>query len=94
MNKTGLPLQLRVFYQTPHSYNMNYRTPGCEHDKHRVHPDKDKGEQIMSNTTKIIFLLLLIIYTISPVDCMPGPVDDIILWIIYGIAQKKLSDKD
>lgn len=48
----------------------------------------------MSNTTKIIFLLLLIIYTISPVDCMPGPVDDIILWIIYGIAQKKLSDKD
>ena len=44
------------------------------------------------NTVSIILLVALALYAISPVDAVPGPIDDIILFLIYGIAnQRKLK---
>ena len=42
-----------------------------------------------NNKKKKILLALLILYVISPVDFLPGPIDDIILTIAYLISQKK-----
>lgn len=44
----------------------------------------------MSKKIKIILLIGLIIYWISPIDLMPGnPIDDLILTIAYALAIKK-----
>ena len=37
------------------------------------------------NTFKILALVALLAYVISPVDALPGPVDDIILCIMYTL---------
>ena len=37
------------------------------------------------NTFKIIALVALLAYVISPVDALPGPADDIILCIMYTL---------
>lgn len=36
----------------------------------------------MNDVTKGMFLILLIIYILSPVDLCPGPVDDLIMLLI------------
>ena len=42
---------------------------------------------------KFIFLLLvaLILYVVSPVDLVPGPVDDIILCLAYVVTRRRIS---
>lgn len=45
----------------------------------------------MDNKFKLLVLVALIIYTISP-DPVPGPIDDIILWIVYFMHQKKVEE--
>ena len=49
-----------------------------------------KGEiKTMSKKIKIILLIGLIIYWISPIDLMPGsPIDDLILTIAYALANR------
>lgn len=43
----------------------------------------------MSKKIKIILLIGLIIYWISPIDLMPGnPIDDLILTIAYVLANR------
>lgn len=45
----------------------------------------------MNDVMKGMLIVLVIIYVISPVDFVPGPVDDLIV-ILLGIAgQKKLE---
>jgi uncharacterized membrane protein YkvA (DUF1232 family) len=41
---------------------------------------------------KILVLIALILYVISPVDAVPGPIDDIILCIVYVMANRKCID--
>ena len=36
-----------------------------------------------NNALKTVLLVLLIIYILSPVDALPGPVDDLILLFVY-----------
>lgn len=43
----------------------------------------------MNKNVKIIALIALLMYVISPVDAAPGPVDDMILCLIYAIMNYK-----
>ena len=38
---------------------------------------------------KIIALIALLVYVISPVDLAPGPVDDMIMCLMYAIMNYK-----
>lgn len=46
----------------------------------------------MNNNFKIILLVALILYVISPIDAMPGPIDDAILCIAYGLYARNQSE--
>ena len=43
----------------------------------------------MDKKTSTVLLILLIIYCISPVDFVPGPVDDLLLCVAYYITNRK-----
>ena len=43
----------------------------------------------MDKKMKIIALIALLIYVISPVDIAPGPVDDMIMCLLYAIMNYK-----
>ena len=46
----------------------------------------------MTNETKKMLILIgMIVYILSPVDCLPGPVDDIIIAIAGIITSRRLS---
>ena len=42
----------------------------------------------MDGVVKGMLLLLIILYVVSPIDAMPGPIDDIIV-IFAGLAARK-----
>ena len=46
----------------------------------------------MNGVMKGLMLAFMIIYVISPVDAMPGPIDDILVTLI-GIAARNNLDK-
>lgn len=47
----------------------------------------------MNDVMKGMLIILVVIYVISPIDFVPGPVDDLIV-ILLGLAnQKKLENK-
>lgn len=43
----------------------------------------------MDSKFKILVLIALILYVVSPVDAVPGPIDDIILCVVYAMVNKK-----
>ena len=43
----------------------------------------------MDGKMKVLFLILLAAYVISPIDLMPGPVDDMIMCLLYALYNKK-----
>ena len=43
----------------------------------------------MDKKMKIIALIALLIYVISPVDIAPGPMDDMIMCLLYAIMNYK-----
>ena len=43
----------------------------------------------MDKKMKIIALIALLIYVISPVDLAPGPMDDMIMCLLYAIMNYK-----
>ncbi len=45
----------------------------------------------MKGLAKIIVLIAVAAYIISPVDLVPGPVDDIIVLLLTIAANKKLT---
>lgn len=47
----------------------------------------------MNGVTKGMLIVLVIIYVISPVDFVPGPVDDFIVILMALASQKKIEDK-
>ena len=38
---------------------------------------------------KLLTLIALIIYVISPIDAVPGPIDDIILCVAYAMVNRR-----
>ena len=43
----------------------------------------------MRNFGKVMFLVLMILYIVSPIDACPGPIDDLIVLIIWLAAHKR-----
>ena len=48
----------------------------------------------MDKKMKIIALIALLAYVISPVDLAPGPVDDMIMCLMYAIMNYKTISED
>lgn len=51
------------------------------------------------NPMNILVLIILLIYVISPVDALPGPVDDTLLCLLYAFMNYRstagtISDND
>ncbi len=46
----------------------------------------------MNNLLKVLLTTLIIVYIISPVDLVPGPIDDVIVALAGLTMRKKLSD--
>ena len=40
---------------------------------------------------KIMLMVLVILYVISPIDAMPGPIDDVIVLLLGFAAKKRIS---
>ncbi len=57
--------------------------------KHILSPRKE-GIQ-MDGKFKFLLLVALILYVVSPVDLVPGPIDDIILCLAYVITRRRIS---
>lgn len=45
----------------------------------------------MDGKFKFLLLIALILYVVSPVDLVPGPIDDIILCLAYVVTRRKIS---
>lgn len=43
----------------------------------------------MNGFLKIIFLMLVVIYVISPIDVVPGPIDDVLLLLVTVASNYK-----
>ena len=43
----------------------------------------------MNGFLKIIFLMLVVIYVISPIDMVPGPIDDVLLLLVTVASNYK-----
>lgn len=43
----------------------------------------------MDNKFKILVLVALVLYVLAPADLVPGPIDDVILCIVYAMTNKK-----
>lgn len=42
-----------------------------------------------ANSTKILALVGLVLYVVSPIDLVPGPIDDVILMLMYAVMSHK-----
>lgn len=42
----------------------------------------------MDNKFKLVLFFALVLYVISPVDAVPGPIDDAILCVLYLITAR------
>ncbi len=52
-----------------------------------------RGGIIMNDVMKGMLIILVVIYIISPIDFVPGPVDDFIVILLGLASQKKLENK-
>ena len=47
----------------------------------------------MDGKFKFLLLVALILYVVSPVDLVPGPIDDIILCLAYVVTRRKITTR-
>ena len=45
----------------------------------------------MNNFIKMLILVAVLLYVISPIDAVPGPIDDVIVNLLGLAARKHLS---
>jgi uncharacterized membrane protein YkvA (DUF1232 family) len=45
----------------------------------------------LENTLKTALLILVVLYVISPVDLVPGPIDDLIVSVLYLAANSGIN---
>ena len=48
----------------------------------------------MNNLGKGLLTIFLVMYIVSPLDAMPGPIDDAIVLLIGLAMRKRLSDTE
>ncbi len=47
----------------------------------------------MDNWMKVLLSVLVIAYVISPIDAMPGPIDDVVVLLCGYVANKKIMSR-
>lgn len=47
----------------------------------------------MNNFMKVVLLICMVFYIVSPVDLLPGPIDDSIVFLLWLAYNKKISIK-
>lgn len=47
-------------------------------------------EVAMNRLTKVLILVAMMIYVVSPIDACPGPIDDLIVVLLSMAAQRKM----
>jgi uncharacterized membrane protein YkvA (DUF1232 family) len=53
----------------------------------------DGGNSMGNNgAISIVLLVVVALYVVSPVDLVPGPIDDIILMLLYARSGSSISD--
>lgn len=45
----------------------------------------------MNQKMKILLAIITVLYVVSPIDALPGPIDDLILILSNIIAQRRLQ---
>ena len=45
----------------------------------------------MNAVAKVMLIAFMALYVISPIDCAPGPIDDIIVVLLSLAAQKRIG---
>ena len=45
----------------------------------------------MSDFVKILLCVVIIVYILSPIDCLLGPVDDILVILLGYLANRKVG---
>ena len=53
--------------------------------------NEERMETQMDGRFKLLLLAALILYVISPLDLVPGPIDDIILCLAYVVTRRRIS---
>ena len=48
----------------------------------------------MNAVAKVMLIMFMALYVISPIDCAPGPIDDIIIVLVSLAAQKRSGVKE
>lgn len=48
----------------------------------------------MNDLMKGIVIMAILVYILSPVDAVPGPVDDIMVLLLGLASRKQLADND
>lgn len=46
-----------------------------------------------NKVAKTVLIIIMLIYILSPVDAMPGPIDDLVVLLLGYIAQNRLGRK-
>ena len=44
----------------------------------------------MNQTMKILLAIFMVVYVVSPIDAMPGPMDDLIMILLSIAAQRRM----
>ncbi len=47
----------------------------------------------MNDAMKVMILVLMVLYIVSPIDACPGPIDDLIILLIGIAAQKRVKEE-
>ncbi len=48
----------------------------------------------MNQLAKVLIMVFVILYIVSPVDACPGPIDDLIVLLLSIAAQRKIRISD
>lgn len=47
----------------------------------------------MNGFTKFVIVMVVVIYVVSPIDLLPGPIDDVIVMLLSAVAMSKDSKR-
>ena len=47
----------------------------------------------MNDAMRVMILVLMVLYIVSPIDACPGPIDDLIILLIGIAAQKRVKEE-
>ena len=46
----------------------------------------------MNDFVRILLCVVIIVYVLSPIDCIPGPLDDILVILLGYVANRKVEN--